>query len=176
MKFLNLIVPILVKIFLESLLKKDKTNLPFVFRFVSIDTVHLLVIIRFASIKDKSILLSFCTHIPFLIHNKLNSLSTSVLNNNNAGIYTKGSLGVSKNVYIGDINHTNAEIQIGDKTQIHYEKYGNEFKLNFANGGDQNNDIISEATVCNQLGIELIHGLGDKIQSSSWLLNKQSGN
>lgn len=56
------------------------------------------------------------------------------------------------------------------------EKYGNEFKLNFANGGDQNNDIISEATVCNQLGIELIHGLGDKIQSSSWLLNKQSGN
>jgi cytidyltransferase-like protein len=45
-------------------------------------------------------------------------------------------------------------------------------KLIFANGGDQNNDTIPERSVCEELGIELADGLGDKIQSSSWLLNK----
>ena len=44
--------------------------------------------------------------------------------------------------------------------------------LYFANGGDQNNDTIPESVICNKLGIILIDGLGDKIQSSSWLLNK----
>lgn len=39
----------------------------------------------------------------------------------------------------------------------------------FANGGDQSNDIIPEASVCNELGIKLVDGLGAKIQSSSWL-------
>ena len=45
--------------------------------------------------------------------------------------------------------------------------------LSFANGGDQNNETIPEILVCNELGIELIDGLGDKIQSSSWLLNRE---
>ena len=45
-------------------------------------------------------------------------------------------------------------------------------KLAFANGGDQNNESIPEAKICKELGIELIDGLGDKIQSSSWLLQK----
>ena len=45
-------------------------------------------------------------------------------------------------------------------------------KLAFANGGDQNNKSIPEAKICKELGIELIDGLGDKIQSSSWLLKK----
>lgn len=52
------------------------------------------------------------------------------------------------------------------------QEYGQEFSLAFANGGDQNNDTIPEKPVCEQLGVELIDGLGDKIQSSSWLLNK----
>lgn len=50
--------------------------------------------------------------------------------------------------------------------------YGNDFALAFANGGDQNNDSIPEKPICEKLGIELIDGLGDKIQSSSWLLKK----
>jgi cytidyltransferase-like protein len=49
---------------------------------------------------------------------------------------------------------------------------GSKYDLYFANGGDQNNESIPELTVCNKLGIELIEGLGDKIQSSSWLLKK----
>jgi len=45
----------------------------------------------------------------------------------------------------------------------------------FCNGGDQNNNSIPEAEICNKLGIELRDGFGDKIQSSSWLIkgNKQ---
>ena len=44
------------------------------------------------------------------------------------------------------------------------------YKIAFANGGDQNNDSIPEAGICKELGVSLIEGLGDKIQSSSWLL------
>jgi cytidyltransferase-like protein len=40
----------------------------------------------------------------------------------------------------------------------------------FCNGGDQNNDSIPEAKICQQLGIELRDGFGAKIQSSSWLI------
>ena len=50
------------------------------------------------------------------------------------------------------------------------EKYGSEFELVFANGGDQNNDTIPERSICEEVGISLIDGLGNKIQSSSWLL------
>ncbi len=50
--------------------------------------------------------------------------------------------------------------------------FGNEFDLSFANGGDQTNSSIPEKPICNQLGISLVDGLGDKIQSSSWLLKK----
>ena len=53
-----------------------------------------------------------------------------------------------------------------------HNEYGKVWNLHFANGGDQNNDTIPESVICNELGIILIDGLGDKIQSSSWLLNK----
>ena len=49
-------------------------------------------------------------------------------------------------------------------------EYGADYDLAFANGGDQNNDTIPEIPVCMQLGVALIDGLGEKIQSSSWLL------
>ena len=49
-------------------------------------------------------------------------------------------------------------------------EYGADYDLAFANGGDQDNETIPEIPVCKELGVELIDGLGDKIQSSSWLL------
>jgi cytidyltransferase-like protein len=49
--------------------------------------------------------------------------------------------------------------------------YGIQNKLIFANGGDQSNTIIPERDTCERIGIQLVDGLGDKIQSSSWLLN-----
>ncbi len=44
---------------------------------------------------------------------------------------------------------------------IFYE-FGNEYQLAFVNGGDQNNDTIAERPICEELGIELIDGLGGK--------------
>jgi D-beta-D-heptose 7-phosphate kinase/D-beta-D-heptose 1-phosphate adenosyltransferase len=52
------------------------------------------------------------------------------------------------------------------------DRFSGEFELYFANGGDQNNDSIPEAPVCKVNGILLLEGLGDKTQSSSWLLKK----
>ena len=55
-----------------------------------------------------------------------------------------------------------------------FNDFGNEYQLAFANGGDQNNETIPEKPICEELGIELIDGLGRKIQSSSWLLNNKN--
>lgn len=53
-----------------------------------------------------------------------------------------------------------------------HAQFGDNHQLAFANGGDQNNNSIPEVPICQSLGIELIDGLGEKIQSSSWLLSK----
>lgn len=50
------------------------------------------------------------------------------------------------------------------------KEYGGEYDLNFANGGDQNNNTIPERAICEEMNITLLDGLGAKIQSSSWLL------
>jgi len=52
------------------------------------------------------------------------------------------------------------------------KEFGTTYDLAFANGGDQNNDTIPEKSICETMGIQLLDGLGDKIQSSSWLLKK----
>ena len=54
------------------------------------------------------------------------------------------------------------------------DKFSGEFELYFANGGDQNNDSIPEVPVCKEKGIGLLEGLGNKIQSSSWLLKNNN--
>lgn len=54
-----------------------------------------------------------------------------------------------------------------------YKQFGKSHKLVFANGGDQNNICIPEKSICQTLGIELIDGLGEKVQSSSWILNEK---
>ena len=77
---------------------------------------------------------------------------------------------------IGIVDKTLISIDT-DKTQCATlrdlaDKYSGDFELYFANGGDQSNDSIPEAPVCREKGIGLLEGLGDKIQSSSWLLKK----
>ena len=52
-----------------------------------------------------------------------------------------------------------------------FKEFSDELILFFANGGDQDNASIPEKLICKKLGIKLIEGLGNKIQSSSWLLN-----
>lgn len=45
----------------------------------------------------------------------------------------------------------------------------------FAKGGDRFTYEIPESKICRELGISIVDGLGDKIQSSSWLLNRKDG-
>lgn len=56
--------------------------------------------------------------------------------------------------------------------QFIFSKFSSEFELFFANGGDQTNESIPESKICDTLGIVLIDGMGEKIQSSSSLLKK----
>ncbi len=44
----------------------------------------------------------------------------------------------------------------------------------FANGGDRKKDNTPEMEMCDELGIQMLWGIGgkDKPQSSSWLVNK----
>ena len=54
--------------------------------------------------------------------------------------------------------------------------FGLEYELYFANGGDQKNETIPERDICKKVGIKLIDGLGEKIQSSSWILKNYEKN
>ncbi len=42
----------------------------------------------------------------------------------------------------------------------------------FAKGGDSTPDNVPEKDVCDEMGTKIVYGLGDKIQSSSWLKEK----
>ena len=63
------------------------------------------------------------------------------------------------------------------KTLNHiFKNYETEYVLVFANGGDQKNSTIPERSICEKVGITLVDGLGDKVQSSSWLLKNYKKN
>ena len=61
-----------------------------------------------------------------------------------------------------------------DKTiELIYKEEAHKYdRILFTNGGDQTAETIGEGKICERLGIEMVFGLGDKIQSSSWILNK----
>lgn len=42
----------------------------------------------------------------------------------------------------------------------------------FTNGGDQSNESIPESKVCERLGIEMVDGLGNKVESSSDMVRR----
>ena len=42
----------------------------------------------------------------------------------------------------------------------------------FGKGGDRNVGNVPEVEVCNKYKVEMVLGLGNKIQSSSWLISK----
>jgi len=57
--------------------------------------------------------------------------------------------------------------------ELIHNKLNHKYDLYFGNGGDQNNEIIPERDICDKLSIKLIDNLGEKIQSSSWILNNK---
>ena len=75
-------------------------------------------------------------------------------------------------VYKGEVGivRSDKDRTVCETIRMIAENYGLEYDLAFANGGDQYNDTIPEQPICEEVGITLIDGLGDKIQSSSWLL------
>ena len=82
-------------------------------------------------------------------------------------------------IIISSIKYVNKSIISIDKDKTQCatlvslaEEFSTNYDLYFANGGDQNNDSIPEVKVCKENNIGLIDGLGDKIQSSSWILKK----
>lgn len=52
--------------------------------------------------------------------------------------------------------------------------YNSELSMAFGNGGDRGQGNVPEEDYCKSYGIDMIWGLGDKVQSSSWLLEKYS--
>ena len=64
--------------------------------------------------------------------------------------------------------------QVDKSIKMIYELYKDEFQnFIFSNGGDQTEQTIAEDVICKNLGIKMVFGLGDKIQSSSWLLKNK---
>ena len=62
-----------------------------------------------------------------------------------------------------------------EQSRIRYiREHGNLPKgvMAFGNGGDRTETTTPENDTCNTFGIESVWGLGDKVQSSSWLLEK----
>jgi len=66
------------------------------------------------------------------------------------------------------------ENRLVDKSiKLIHELYKDEFdNFIFSNGDDQTEHTIVEGDMCRELGIKMVFGLGNKIQSSSWLLKK----
>lgn len=63
---------------------------------------------------------------------------------------------------------------VSKSLELVHSKYSKEYDLIFANGGDQSSQAIPEKEICQKLNIDLIDRMGDKIQSSSWLLKKKN--
>lgn len=122
-------------------------------------------------------------HLEYFIHAKAKGNLLFVIVNSDHQRALKGSKEFQKEderlfivQHIKEVNQVFLSID-QDRTvcktlELIHAQFGETHQLAFANGGDQNNNSIPEVLVCKNLGIELIDGLGAKIQSSSWLLNK----
>ena len=64
-----------------------------------------------------------------------------------------------------------------EEFEHNYEDAGHQgmidyYQIYFANGGDRGKDNVPELSVCKDLGVTMLWGVGGgKIQSSSWLIN-----
>tara|TARA_Y100001935_G_C17299636_1_gene508364 strand:- start:1434 stop:1865 length:432 start_codon:yes stop_codon:yes gene_type:complete len=83
---------------------------------------------------------------------------------------------IIKELKIVDFSYLSVDktLDVSETIKKIYKDLNNKYILSFGNGGDQNNETIPEVRVCDDLNIKLIDGLGDKVQSSSWLLNKKN--
>ena len=93
-----------------------------------------------------------------------------IVNNNNQCILKKGKFFMDEKDRVEIVKNLKSVDEVflsidKDKT---VSKSLEELKPSvFANGGDRKNHEIPESKICNQYGIEIIDGLGEKIRSSS---------
>jgi len=123
-------------------------------------------------------------HLEYLNRSKALGDSLYVIINNDLQRELKGSKPflteqqrrtILKNIKaVDDVIIAIDENKFVDKTlELIYKEEAHKYdKILFTNGGDQTAETIGEKVTCEKLGIEMIFDLGDKIQSSSWLLNK----
>jgi len=56
--------------------------------------------------------------------------------------------------------------------QYYRRNYSGPMSMAFGNGGDRVEGSIPEQDYCDSMGVSFVWGLGEKVQSSSWLLEK----
>lgn len=123
-------------------------------------------------------------HIEFLNLSKLQGDALIVIVNNDIQRELKGSkefmLEDERVLILSNIKSVDMVYLSIDKDRtvkktiekIHSQLH-NDFDLIFSNGGDQTNESIPEKEICKKLNIKLLFKMGNKVQSSSWLLNKK---
>ena len=84
--------------------------------------------------------------------------------------------GVTKTFVCRPRNASDQTVCDGIYSAINYYRrnYDGELSMAFGNGGDRGQGNVPEEDYCDGYGIDMVWGLGDKVQSSSWLLEKYS--
>ena len=82
--------------------------------------------------------------------------------------------GVTKTFVCRPRNASDQTVCDGIYSAINYYRrnYDGELSMAFGNGGDRGQGNVPEEDYCDGYGIDMVWGLGDKVQSSSWLLEK----
>lgn len=123
-------------------------------------------------------------HIEFLNLSKLQGDALIVIVNNDIQRELKGSkefmlederVMILSNIKSVDMVYLSIDKDRTVKKTIEkiHSQLHNDFDLIFSNGGDQTNESIPEKEICKKLNIKLLDKMGNKVQSSSWLLNKK---
>ena len=124
-------------------------------------------------------------HIEYLIQSKRYGDKLIVIINNDIQIEMKGSkefMNQAQRKYIVEnlkpvdyaIIASDDNRLVSNTVETIYNTYKHEYqRFVFTNGGDQTAETIGEKEICEKLGIEMVFGLGEKIQSSSWLLKNK---
>ena len=117
-------------------------------------------------------------HIEYFHKAKLHGEALFVIINNDLQRELKGSkefMNQDERMLIVDkvILSIDSDSSVCSTIEKIYKQYSDQYQIFFANGGDQTNSSIPELSICKQYGIGLIDGLGEKIQSSSWILKKR---
>lgn len=122
-------------------------------------------------------------HIEYLnLARELADTHVTIVNNDNQAVLKHGKTFIPESdrlSIIGNLKSVDVAIMSIDEDStvckslsklVEISKtYGfNEFI--FAKGGDRNQGNIPEATICEELGVKIVDGLGSKIQSSSIIL------